>query len=319
MARIIYLLLLISLLLPFGGCSSAPREATEAPDNAPEMQEAWTVGIYTGQSPFNLAPPEGLPNPVLTGPDVTDFNADIAAHPFLIHNDNQFYLFFTAKYGPEDSGGIGLAQSSDGFEWTYKKMVIKEPFVLSYPYVFAWQGEYYMIPECHTEDSLRLYRATQFPREWAFEKELLSGESFISASVAFFQDTWWMFVAPEGNRTLRLFYAPELAGEWTEHPMSPIIEDNPDIARPAGRVLVHEGSLYRLGQDCDPGYGNQVHAFRVKKISTTNYEEEMIEAPVVKADATGWNSKAMHHVDPVQLEDGTWLAAVDALGEIPVD
>jgi len=237
----------------------------------------------------------------------------------LIHDDNQFYLFFTAKYGPDDAGGIGLAQSPDGFEWTYEKMVIKEPFVLSYPYVFAWQGEYYMIPECHTEDSLRLYRATEFPLEWTFEKELLSGESFISASVAFFQDTWWMFVSPEGNRTLRLFYASELTGDWAEHPMSPIIEENPDIARPAGRVMVYQGSLYRLGQDCAPTYGNQVHAFRVTEISPANYREEMIKAPVVRADSEGWNSKAMHHVDPRQLEDGTWIAAVDALGAISVN
>jgi len=319
MFRILTATLLVSLFLIPGGCAPAPQEEHVTEDNSPEVKEAWTVGIYTGSNPFELSPPEGVTNPVLTGADVNDFDADIAAHPFLVCEDDRYYLFFTAKFGPDDAGGIGLAQSTDGLNWTYEKMVIKEPFVQSYPYVFAWQGEYYMIPEAHTENSVRLYRATDFPLEWTFEKELLSGDSFISASVAFYNDTWWMFVSPEGNRSLRLFYASELTGDWAEHPMSPIIEDNPDIARPAGRVMVYQGSLYRLGQDCAPTYGNQVHAFQVTEISPTSYREEMIEAPVVKADSEGWNSKAMHHVDPRQLEDGTWIAAVDALGEIPVD
>ena len=29
-----------------------------------------------------------------------------------------------------------------------------------YPYVFEWQGEYYMIPETHQTESVRRYHAT---------------------------------------------------------------------------------------------------------------------------------------------------------------
>ena len=170
MTRIVTISLLVSLVL-FPGCSPAPQDEPAPADTQQEAKEAWTVGIYSGTTPFDLAPAEGVTNPVLTGEDVTDFNADIAAHPFLVREDDQYCLFFTAKYGPDDMGGIGLALSPDGLNWTYEKMVIKEPFVLSYPYVFKWQDEYYMIPEAHTENAVRLYRATDFPREWAFEKE----------------------------------------------------------------------------------------------------------------------------------------------------
>jgi len=317
MARIITLLLMVSMILLSGACGPAPEEETAPPAARAEPAPAWTVGIYAGPTPFDLSEPEGVSNPVLTAADVTDFDADIVAHPFMVIENDEYYLFFTAKYGPDDAGGIGLATSQDGFNWEYQKMVIREPFVQSYPYVFKWQDDYFMIPEAHTETSTRLYRATAFPLEWAYEKDLISGETLISASVAFYGDTWWMFVAPEGNRTLRLFYASDLTGEWTEHPLSPIIEDNPDIARPGGRVLVYDGSLYRMGQDCDPTYGNQVHAFRITEISPIAYTEEMIEPPVVRADSTGWNSRAMHHVDPHQMKDGTWIAAVDALGIVP--
>ena len=44
-------------------------------------------------------------------------------------------------------------------DWEYRQIVIDEPYDLSYPYIFQWQDEYYMIPEAHTETSVRLYRA----------------------------------------------------------------------------------------------------------------------------------------------------------------
>ncbi len=270
MPRIVTMTLALLVAAGLLGCSTASQPDT---DSAPPERDrnAWTVGILTGSSPFELSTPEGVTNPVLTASDVTDFDADIVAHPFLYVSDSRYYLFCTVKFGATDEGGIGLAESPDGLHWKYRQMVIKEPFVLSYPYVFKWENDYYLIPEAHTETSVRLYRATNFPLEWTYEGDLISGDHFISASLAHFQDRWWMFVSPEGNRTLRLFYSPELKGPWTEHPLSPIVKDDPDIARPGGRVIEIDGTLYRMGQDCDPTYGNQLHAFRITEISPTAY------------------------------------------------
>ena len=310
-----FLIILLALGLCF--CGPGPQNEDPQPDAQTEAKSVWSLGIYTGPTPFELSQPEDLSNPVLTPSDVTDFDADILAHPFMVVEDSRYYLFFTVKYGATEEGGIGLALSDNGFDWEYQQLVVDEPYVVAYPYVFKWQGDYYMIPETHTEPSVRLYKATDFPLEWTYEKDLLSGDIFISASVAYYNETWWMFVSPEGNDTLRLFYASDLTGDWTEHPLSPIIEKNPDIARPGGRILQYNNALYRMGQDCDPTYGNQVHAFEITEISPTSYQEKMIEPPLVKASATGWNAKSMHHVDLFPTEEGSWIAAVDALGLIP--
>ena len=32
---------------------------------------------------------------------------------------------------------------------------------------------------------------------------------------------------------------------------------------------------------------------------------------MLKAGGRGWRSKAMHHIDPWQLPDGSWRAVVD--------
>jgi hypothetical protein len=280
----------------------------------PATVSLWTIGIYTGPSPFQLSPPANVKNPVLTGADVKDMNVDTIAHPFMVVADSQYYVFFTAKDKKTDKGGIGLAESRNGLEWKFRRTVIHEPFVLAHPYVFQWQNDYYMIPEAHTETSVRLYRATAFPDEWKYEGDLIQGDHFISPTLARYKDMWWMFTAI-GTETLRLFYARDLKGPWTEHPLSPIVKKDLRTARPAGRPFVIDGILYRLGQDCFPTYGNQVHAFQITEISPSTYSEKMIHTPLVKSSSKGWNAKAMHHVDAHQTGKNQWLAVVDALGD----
>jgi hypothetical protein len=282
------------------------------------VHDTWSIGIYTGTSPFQLSDPPNVKNPVLAPADVTDFHVNIVAHPFMIVAGSRYYLFFTAKndQGKEVSG-IGLAQSSNGTEWKYSRIVLKEPFVLSYPYVFVYRNDYYMIPESHTEKFLRLYKAVEFPYRWKYEKDLLAGDTYISASVVEYEGMWWMFVGREGNETLRLFYASDLRAHWQEHPLSPIVARDPHIARPGGRALVVDGKLYRIGQDCEPTYGYQARAFQVAEISTTAYRERPVGIPLVKATSRGWNADAMHHVDLHQLGKDQWIAAVDGKGSIP--
>ena len=304
---------------PFQGVSRLLAQDSTKSAAQPEQKNAWSIGIYTGPSPFELSSPAGIQNPVLTADMVSDLKVNIVAHPFMAVTDSMYYLFFTAKNDLEgEVSGIGMAESRDGLHWRYRQMVIKEPFVLAYPYVFKWQDDYYLLPEAHKEPFLRLYKATHFPDKWSMVKDLLSGDHFISATPVRYHDMWWMYICRLGNETLRLFFASDLLGPWSEHPSSPVVPKDLDTARPAGRPLVIDGKLYRLGQDCDPTYGNQVHAFQITEISPSAYKEKMIEAPLAKASGRGWNAEAMHHIDVHQIGENKWIAAVDALGEIPV-
>jgi hypothetical protein len=293
------------------------RAAKQQSTGQTKVKNAWSIGIYTGSSPFQLSAPANIKNPVLTAEDVTDLDVNIVAHPFMVVTDSLYYLFFTAKNDiSQEYSGIGLAESKNGINWKYRQIVLKEPFVLAYPYVFKWQNDYYMIPEAHTETSVRLYRATDFPYRWTYEKDLITGDHFISASVVQYAGMWWMFVARSGNETLRLFYAADLKGPWNEHPLSPIVQKDANIARPGGRPLVIDGTLYRIGQDCYPTYGYQVFAFQITDISTTTYKEKRIDTPLVRATSEGWNADAMHHVDLHQISKNKWIAAVDGNGPI---
>src|SRR5438045_8028042 len=105
----------------------------------------WSIAIYCGDSPFELKPVRG--QPVLTKDNVTNMPAAFVADPFMIQRDHTWYMFFEVMNAETGRASINLANSDNGHEWTYKQIVLDEPFHLSYPYVFAWQDEHYMVPE----------------------------------------------------------------------------------------------------------------------------------------------------------------------------
>ncbi len=290
---------------------------------APQPDQ-WTIGIYTGTSPLALAPPAGVAQPVLTGAHVTDMpdlRIDTVAHPALVRAGDRYYVFFTAKDLSVNKGGIALAESRDGLAWTFRRTVVREPFVLSGPQVFEWQGTYYMIPESYTEHTVRLYRATAFPDRWEYVRDILKGgaeDQFISPTPFRHDGRWYLFTSPAGNDTLRLFHADDLLGPWSEHPASPVVKKDPHNARPAGRPFLLDGALHRVAQDCAPTYGLQVFASRITALTSTTYAETALPTALVKASGAGWTRKAMHHVDALQVAPSRWIAAVDAQGLTPL-
>jgi len=271
----------------------------------------WSIGIYAGSSPLNLEPATGASNPVLAASDVTDINADFVADPFVIRDNNQWFMFFEVLNSDSDHGDLGLATSADGLSWSYQQIILDEPFHLSYPQVFEWAGDYYMIPETYQADAVRLYKAVQFPHQWILVQNLMGG-LHLDPTVFRHNDRWWMFTTTSlYNDVLRLYWASELNGDWQEHPSSPLIYDDASRARPAGRVLRHNDRLYRLTQDDLWTYGKSVHAFEILELSGQSYREQEVVRPVLMGSGEGWNAEGMHHVDHVQLGDDNWLATVD--------
>jgi hypothetical protein len=277
----------------------------------------WSIGVYRGPSPLLLFPPEASTQPVLSAAMVTDLAARFVADPFLVRDSGRWYMFFEVMPAGPRQGVVALAQSEDGRHWGYQGVVLREPFHLSYPHVFAWQGGYYMTPETLGAGCVRLYRADPFPAHWEPVANLVPGRH-ADPTVFRAGGRWWMFscTPPGKNATLRLYHADALAGPWAEHPSSPVVRGDARLARPAGRVVVWRGELLRFAQDCSERYGKQVSASRLLTLTRTEYREELAQAgPVLGPGPHGWNSQGMHHLDAQLAPDGGWLAAVDGTRE----
>jgi hypothetical protein len=273
----------------------------------------WSIGIYTGDSPFTLGAPANVFNPVITANDVSDMRARFVADPFMIHHQGCWYMFFEALDAKTGDGKIACARSSEGLVWSYDKVVLNEPFHLSYPYTFTWSDQVYMVPESAEAKAVRLYRATEFPLQWEFAGNLLAGSDYVDSSLVHYSDRWWLFTVSNPARDrLRLFGAQRIEGPWNEHPRSPIVNANPHLARPGGRVFEHEGKLFRYAQDDFPWYGRQVWALEITTLTDRDYAERLVsEGPILRGSGFGWNADGMHHVDPHLQSDNRWIACVD--------
>ena len=263
--------------------------------------------------------PAGDINPVLTAADVTDFGrADCVADPFLFVTAaghwHMFFEIYTQNRRP--SAAIGHAESADGYDWTYDRVVLETDEHLSYPYVFRWDGEYYMVPDRWAKErgpaGVTLYRAASFPHEWEPVADLLQPATPLHDFSPFrWEGRWWALI---GDGTdLYAYHSDELeAPDWTPHADNPVVAGRPTAARPGGRPLVFPDHVLAFYQDCADRYGERIRAYEITELTPETYtDRERDDSPVVDPPGgLGWNTGAMHQVDPWFDGEG-WHCAVD--------
>jgi len=268
----------------------------------------WSIGLYGGGSPFDLAPL--APNPVLTAGDLGGLGARFVADPFVLRRGDRVFLFFEAWRTATRQGDIAWAESIDARAWRVGGVALDEPFHLSYPFVFEHEGDVYLVPESRSRGEVRLYMARPFPGRFELRAVLLRGRPYADSTLVPWGGRFYLFTSPADGR-LELFQADALVGLYRPHPASPLVSGDPCAARPAGRPFVWKGGLIRFAQ-CDvPVYGMSVRAFEVTALSPTAYAERPVGPdPLLAGSGAGWNAGGMHHLDLLE-EPGGVLAVVD--------
>ena len=308
----------ISILLIAAFVSSAILIIRFSASDASAASDPVFVPDWSGVSypPYPLSG-DGVANPVLTASQVP--GARYIADPFLFYEGGTWYMFFEVLT-QTDTTGIGLATSSNGLNWTYSQIVLNDGLHHSFPYIFKWNDTYYMLPESVDTNSVRLYKATNFPHNWTYENTLVSGRAFADSCLIQYDGVWWLFAGEAFNRYLWLYHSDSLTSDWVEHPSSPIVANDNSTARPAGRNIFYGNSvILRFAQKDDISYGQAVRAFQVDTLTKTSYaEHEVSESPLIAASGSGWNADGMHHVDAWWVGD-RWLAAVDGVDYSPTE
>ena len=200
------------------------------------------------------------------------------ADPFQIKVDGRFYIFFEEYVNSAGRAHISVVEVNRNGIVNGPTEVLKLDCHLSYPFVFAWQGDYYMIPETGERNVVELYRATSFPFEWEPEKVLLEANHPLDATLIEVNGMWWMFVniQEEGVAVnwdeLHLYYSESPLGPWKPHARNPVVSDVRS-ARPAGRLFWSKDVLFRPSQDSSLRYGYATTINRVIDLSPTAYKE----------------------------------------------
>ena len=230
---------------------------------------------------------------------------DMAQYAFLPHDGRRFFgdpfgfvhegrvHVFVEEFPHATGKGIISAFTLDAQGRPGPVRPVLEADVhLSYPQVFAHDGDIWMIPETEQARQVRLYRCIEFPHRWAREAVLIADRALSDATVVRHQGRWWMFAAeraPHGSSWdgLAVFHAERLTGPWVEAGHAPVLLDA-GAARPAG-AMWHDaqGNLMRVAQDCRGSYGRGMAICRVARLDEGGFAQQIIERLGPRAPFTG--------------------------------
>jgi hypothetical protein len=203
------------------------------------------------------------------------------ADPFVWEHEGKTYCFVEDYSFRKKSGRISVFQI-DRTGATQPEAVLTEPFHLSFPYLFRFNGTLYMCPECHQSRQIRLYRSVEFPHKWELAKVIMDQVSASDTMLFERGGRWWMLTNLERSgrgdfrSELYLFSAESpLSDAWVSHPDNPVKTD-PVGARNAG-ILWDGDRLFRAGQVHGfDQYGVGIRLFEICSLSLDEYRERLV-------------------------------------------
>mgnify|MGYP000954787417 FL=1 len=205
------------------------------------------------------------------------------ADPFVINHKSNTYIFVEEFIYSTGKGHISLLSRNKNGVFSSSVPVLEKPYHLSFPFVFSYGGEFYMVPESRAVSSIQLYRADPFPESWRYVKDLINNIEATDSTLFNYNGKWWLFTSKVElqckelvHTELFLYYADDLfADAWISHPSNPIVSDI-SKSRAAGRIFEYEGSLIRPSQDCTGGYGKAINFNEITILSTHEYQERLL-------------------------------------------
>lgn len=202
------------------------------------------------------------------------------ADPFLFHHEGEDWLFVEDYDYSRGRAGISVLRCGHDGPAGKADLVMDLPIHLSYPCVFGWEGQVYMIPETGEADRVSLFRARAFPHDWEFVCDLLSGRRAVDATMHQHAGLWYLFVNVDESGggsldELFLFHADTPLGPFRPHPANPIVSDVRS-ARPGGRLFERDGRLIRPSQDSARGYGHSLVFNEVLELDDKHYAERVL-------------------------------------------
>ena len=261
----------------------------------------WTIIISKGnffKSNLNKLKPLILPK--------KEFWAD----PFLLNHKKDKYVFFENYEYNKQKGKISCGRIV-GNELKDIVDVMTKDYHLSYPSIFNYKDDLFMIPETHQNYRLEIYRCVSFPNDWELYSTAFEGEQIVDCN--FFEDSLnnkWLFLNKKSPNTdgcsdLYIYLIDSLSlNKIIPHNENPVIT-NSLKARNAGPIFKHLGKIYRPSQiNSNAIYGRGLNVNEIVHLDIDNYEEKTIQKclPFFKKNIQG-----IHHLHQY---DGTFVTDI---------
>ena len=226
---------------------------------------------------------------------LSDDGSRFYADPFVIERDDRVYMFVEEFPYATGRGVISVSQLQDDGTFATPRIVLQEPHHLSYPQVFARDGEIYMIPESATARELVLYRAEQFPDVWVRDTVLLHDRDVNDATLHESGGRLWLlgterFGYGSASDTMVVYSAERLRGPWIAHALNPVAVDH-SATRPGGAFVRGEGGTILPVQNGSETYGGGLGLMRLERL---DHGDVRFSRPRPVLPGPAWARKGIH-------------------------
>jgi hypothetical protein len=138
------------------------------------------INTVTGSFP-DFDPAGARPN----APAQNVYHAD----PFLWQRDGYDYCFFESYDYRTAKGHISVGRFVDG-QLSDIRTAVQTDYHLSFPFLFEYGGELFMMPEACAKKRLEVWRCTGFPDRWELHSTAMEGVTAADSSMAEIGGQW---------------------------------------------------------------------------------------------------------------------------------
>jgi methionyl-tRNA formyltransferase len=202
------------------------------------------------------------------------------ADPFVASRGGETAIFVEDVRYSTGKGVISAVKVLTDGTYEIVADVLVEDFHLSFPYVFEYGGDLYMVPESRHARSIRAYKCTRFPDKWEYVTDLMRGVSAVDSMVFEHSGRWWLLtnIAPEDldehGVALYAFSADcPLSAKWSSHPGNPV-RFSAEYGRNGGLLKGQNGETFRVRQRYEYNqYGAGSSVAKIERLDADGYEE----------------------------------------------
>lgn len=231
------------------------------------------------------------------------------ADPFLYFKNGKYYIFLEELLYKENKGKIAVIEMNENGEYSNSKVIIEKDYHLSYPFLIEDNDNLYMIPESSENNTIEIYKCTNFPYDWKLHKVLIENINAVDTTILKHNGKYWLFCNIVENKgassydELFLFYSDSLLeSNFIPHPLNPIISDA-KAARPAGNIFKYDGKLFRPAQNCTKVYGYGMQIREIITLTETEYEEKQVQSIYPNWEKDLIATHTLNHVNKLTVID----------------
>jgi hypothetical protein len=204
------------------------------------------------------------------------------ADPFVIKRNVKHYVFVEDYIKKDSKAVISVIEIDNNDNHKYFTNIIEEDFHLSFPFIFEYENDLFMIPESSKNKDIRLYKCIKFPDKWIYCYNLISNIHAADTILFKKSNLYWLLTTSsmdnDYSSQLNIFFSDNpLSKRWTAHKKNPVRYDINNGRN--GGLLIDNNELIRATQTYDYNkygqnqYGRKINLNVIKDISESNFVE----------------------------------------------